>query len=185
MTPLDPATALVVVDLQAATVRNPLVHPAEGVVRNAAALAVSFRAAGLPVVLARARLDAPPAGRTQVGGGRPPVPAELLALVPEVGAAPGDLLVEHHGWSAFAGTGLAERLRDRGVTQVVVAGLATSFGVESTARSAYDAGFHVTVVADATSDLTESGYRRTLDAVVPVLGEVATTAAVLDALPAG
>ncbi|WP_454051649.1 cysteine hydrolase [Cellulomonas sp. Marseille-Q8402] len=182
MNPLDPGTALVVVDLQQATVRNPLVHPVQDVVRNAAALARAFRARGLAVVLAHARLDAPPPGRTTVGGGRPPVRAELLELVPELEEQPGDLRVEHRGWSAFTGTDLAARLRDRGVTQVVVAGLATSFGVESTARSAYDSGFHVTVVADATSDLTTAGYERTIGAVVPVLGEVATTGAVLGAL---
>lgn len=183
MTP-DPAVALIVVDLQTATVRNPLIHPVEGVVDNAARLARAFRARSLPVVLARARLDHPPAGRTSVGNGRPPVPVELLELVPALDVQPQDLVVEHRGWSAFTQTGLTRRLRDLGVTQVVVVGLATSFGVESTARTAYDCGFHVVVVSDATSDLSSAGYEHTLRAVVPVLGEVATTAEVLESVEA-
>lgn len=179
---LDPGAALVVVDLQLATVAGPTVRPTADVVRRSAVLAAAFRAGGRPVVLAAARLDAPPPGRTQVGGGRPPVPAAALALVPELDPQPGDLRAEHHGWSAFGGTTLADDLRARGVAQVVLVGLATSFGVESTARAAYDAGFHVVAVVDAMTDFSDEAHAHTTGRVLPVLGETATTDEVLASL---
>jgi nicotinamidase-related amidase len=184
ITVLDPGAALVVVDLQLATTSNSTVHPMADVVGRVAGLAAAFRRARFPVVLATARLDAPPAGRTQLGGNRPPVPAAALALVPDLDGQPSDLRAEHHGWSAFGGTTLADDLRARGVTQVILVGLATSFGVESTARDAYDAGFHVVVAVDATTDLTEEGYRHACERVFPVLGETTTTREVLAALAA-
>ncbi|HEY0217268.1 MAG TPA: isochorismatase family protein [Cellulomonas sp.] len=181
---LDPVTALVVVDLQGATVRNPTVHPAVDVVRRSARLAAAFRAHGLPVVLASADLNDPPGGRSERGGPRPPLPDELLALVPELDAAAGDLRAPHRGWSAFGGSTLEADLRRVGATQVVIAGLATSFGVESTARDAYDAGFHVTLVVDAMTDLDLGAHQRAVGWIFPVLGETATTDEVLAALGA-
>jgi len=177
---LDPTAALVVVDLQVATTSNQTVHPAADIVQRAERLAAAFRERALPVVLATARLDAPPPGRTQLGGNRPTVPLRALELVVDV--HPTDLRVEHHGWSAFGGTTLVDDLRARGVTQVVLVGLATSFGVESSARDAYDAGFHVVVPVDATTDLTEDGYRHAIERVFPVLGETTTTEELLAAL---
>ena len=59
---------------------------------------------------------------------------------------------------------------------------ASGHGVESTARDAYDAGFHVVVPVDATTDLTEDGYRHAIERVCPVLGETTTTGDVLAAL---
>lgn len=178
---LDPTPALVVVDLQLATVGSPTVHPTADVVRRSARLAAAFRERDLPVVLTTARLDTPPPGRTQLGGNRPPVPEDALALVPELDARPSDLRGEHHGWSSLDAT-LTAGLRERGVTQLLLVGLATSYGVESTARDAYDAGFHVVVVVDATTDLTEDGYRHAVDGIFPVLGETTTTDEVLAAL---
>jgi hypothetical protein len=70
----------------------------------------------------------------------------------------GDLEVTRGGWSAFAGTGLAEQLRARDVRQVVLVGVATTFGVESTARDAYDAGFSVLVVSDAVTDRSAADH---------------------------
>ena len=61
-------------------------------------------------------------------------------------------MIEKHGWSAFAGTALDEELRAREISTIVTGGLATTFGIESTARSAYDLGYDVVVLTDAISD---------------------------------
>jgi nicotinamidase-related amidase len=180
---LDPRTALVVVDLQKGTIgSHPMAHPAEGVIGRAAELAAAFRQRGLPVVLVRHAGN--PAGRNQygqVGGDWPP---ELTELAPGLGAEPGDLQVTKRSWSAFATTGLDATLRALGVTQVVIAGVATSFGVESTARDAYDRGYHVTIAADATTDPTPEGHRNSLDRVFPALGQTGSTAEIISLLPA-
>ncbi len=86
------------------------------------------------------------------------------------------------GWSAFAGTPLIQDLMARQITDVVIVGLATTFGVESTARAAADLGFSVVVVSDAVSDPDPAGHERSLTRVIPALGRVRTTTEVVAAL---
>ena len=70
----------------------------------------------------------------------------------------------------------------RGVTQVVLTGVATSAGVESTARSAYDLGYNVTLVVDAMTDRDADAHRHSVEKIFPRLGETATTDDVLKLL---
>ena len=179
---LDPRTALIVVDLQAGTVRNPTVHPVDGVVGNATALVAAFRHHDLPIVIAT--VDGTAAGRAEFGRGGSAWPAEMVALIPEVEPRPGDIVVTRRAWSAFAGTGLREQLAHAGVTQVVIVGLATSFGVESTAREAYDAGFNVVVAVDAISDLRAEAHENSVTRIFPILGETGTAAEIVSILDA-
>lgn len=171
-------TALVIVDLQQGTTSNPLVHPVEDVVAGCVRLAAAFRAARLPVVLVNAE-GAPP-GRTTYGPR--PQPEGWADLVPELSPTSSDLLVTKEGWSALTGTNLHERLLDLGVTELVLAGLATSYGVESTARSAYDLGYHVVVATDAVSDVSVAGHEGSLARVYPALGTLATTDEIVHAI---
>lgn len=180
VTTLDPTVALVVVDLQAGTLAADLAHPAESVTANAALLLTAFRERGLPVVLAS--VDGMPAGSTQYGEGAREFPAPFSALVPALDARPSDISIVRRTWSAFAGTDLESRLRALGVTQVVLAGVATSFGVESTARSAYDLGFSVTIASDAITDRSVDSHNASVTRVFPVLGQVGTTAEIVDLL---
>jgi nicotinamidase-related amidase len=168
---LDPHTALIVVDLQKGTVRNPLVHPVEDVVAHGVELLSAFRRLGLPVVLVNG--SGLPPGRTEYG--QRELPADWGELIAEVDPRASDIIVTKTGWGAFIGTGLHDRLRELGVTQVVIAGLATSFGVESTARAAYDHGYHVVLAVDAMSDVSMESHEHTLTRVFPALGQLSTT----------
>ena len=180
---LDPSTALVVVDLQKGTIGSvPMAHPARDVIGRAAELAAAFRQRGLPVVLVNHAGN--PAGRTQYGQGGADWPPELTELVPGLGAEASDLRVTKRSWGAFATTDLDSRLKSLGVTQVVIAGVATSYGIESTARDAYDRGYHVTIAADAITDPTPEGHGHSLDRVFPALGQAGTTAEIIALLPA-
>lgn len=180
---LDPRTALVLVDLQKGTIGStPMAHPAQEVIGRATELAAAFRQRGLPVVLVNHAGN--PAGRTQYGQGGGDWPPELTELVPELGTDASDLRVTKHSWGAFATTGLDARLKSLGVTQVVIAGVATSYGIESTARDAYDRGYHVTLAADAMTDPTAEGHRHSLERVFPALGQTVTTAEIIALLPA-
>ena len=182
---VDLTAALVAVDLQHVTVGLPSAHDMTTVVANVARLATAFRERGLTVVLTRADLNHPPAGRTTYSDrSRPPVPTDALALVPEVGSGERDVVVDKRGWGAFAGTGLDDQLRTQGISQVVVVGLATGFGVESTARQAYDLGYDVVIVADAVNNPDAAGHTHSIERVFPALGLVTTTDAVLAGLPA-
>jgi nicotinamidase-related amidase len=176
---LDDASALVVIDLQKGLVGLPSAHPFGEIVGRAARLARAFRERGLPVVLVNVAGRAP--GRTEVQFNFSP-PPDWTDLVPELDRQPGDYTVTKQQIGAFYGTALEQILRRRGVTQVVLAGVATSIGVEATARDAYDHGYNVTLVVDAMTDLTADAHRRSVETIFPRLGETATTDDVLTLL---
>ncbi|KNB54196.1 isochorismatase family protein [Streptomyces caatingaensis] len=181
VTTLDPTTALILIDLQKGITALPTAHPADEVVARGAELAAAFRAKGLPVVLVTVTGSAP--GRTEAaprgGGAYPPDFAELR---PELGRHEDDILITKRTWGAFHGTDLDGQLRRRGVTQVVVAGIATAMGVESTARAAHEHGYHVTVPVDAVTDPDPEAHRVAVERIFPRLGETGTTAEVVGLL---
>jgi nicotinamidase-related amidase len=179
ITTLDPKTALIVIDLQKGIVSYPTVHPMGEVVKHAAELAEAFRGHGLPVVLVNAVGGAP--GRTEQP--RRSAQGEGWAdLVPELNQQPSDHTVSKRQWGAFHRTGLAEHLQGLGVTQVVIAGVATSIGVESTARQAHEAGFNVTLAVDAMTDTNADAHTNSVTRIFPRLGETGTTREILDLL---
>lgn len=183
ITVLDPSTALLVIDLQKGLVGLPTVHPATEVVARAAALAGAFRRRALPVVLVNVAGGAP--GRTDGGRGPDSLPAGWTALVPELDVQPSDLLVTKRTWGAFAQTGLEAELRARGTTHVVVTGMTTSIGVESTARHAYDLGFHVSLAVDATTDLSAEAHDHSVRYIFARLGETGSADDIITALQRG
>jgi Isochorismatase family len=80
-----------------------------------------------------------------------------------------------------AGPGLRRAPRRRKVTGIVLAGISTSIGVESTARAANERGYELT---DAITDTDEDAHLNSLRAIFPRIAELATTEEVLTALPA-
>ncbi len=146
LTQLDTCPALVIIDMQKGIVGLPTAHPASEITANNARLARAFRARGLPVVLVNVEGRSP--GRIELSH-NVQLPQDWAELVPELEAHPDDHRVTKLQWGAFHGTSLDHFLRRRGVTQVVLTGIATSIGVESTARNAHDHGYHVALVVDA------------------------------------
>jgi nicotinamidase-related amidase len=180
ITQLDHTVALIVVDLQVGTTTNPTAHPIDDVIARNLELIAAFRLQSLPVVLAN--VTGTPAGQTQYGAGARAFPAEWSALLPALDQQPSDLVVTRATWSAFAGTDLDGQLKALGVTQVVLCGLATSFGVESTARQAYDLGYSVVIAVDAVTDPRLESHTGSIERVFPALGQLDATAAVVAAV---
>ncbi len=181
LTKLDTIPALVVIDLQKGTVGFPTVHSAGEIIGRAAQLARTFRERGLPVVLVNVTGASP--GRTDAGPRNlSSFPADWTELVPELQHHPGDHTVTKQRWGAFIGTSLNDYLRQRGVTQILLAGISTSAGVESTARSAYDYGYNVVLVVDAMTDRDAHAHRHCIEKIFPRLGETDTTNNVLKLL---
>src|ERR1700761_7084322 len=180
ITALDLKTALIVVDLQKGIVGLPGVDAVGEVVERARSLAAAFRRHGLPVVLVSVAGAAP--GRTE----KPPrietFPDGWTDLVPELDRQPGDIVVTKRTWGAFASTDLDAQLKARDVTQVVVAGVATGTGVESTARQAYEQGYNVTLALDAMTALRREAHDYSIAQVFPRLGETGTTQEIVDLL---
>jgi nicotinamidase-related amidase len=173
LTKLDPVPALIVVDLQKGIVGVPTVHPASDIVGRSAQLARAFRQRHLPVVLVNVTGAAP--GRTDAGPPKLAFPPDWTELVPELQPQPDDHLVTKQRWGAFLGTSLDDYLRQHGVTQLVITGIATSIGVESTARSAYDLRYNVVLVTDAMTDRDADAHRNSIEKIFPRLGETTTT----------
>jgi nicotinamidase-related amidase len=150
------------------------------VVRSTKTLLSEFRARGLPVVLVN--VAGRPPGRTEQPArmGQPPKGWE--ELIPELEQTPSDHVVTKRTPGAFTNTGLEEHLKRQGVTQVVVVGVATSNGVEVTARQAFEAGFNVTVATDAVSDANPEAHAYALAKVFPRIGETGTTKELVDLL---
>ena len=180
LTKLDTVAALIVIDLQKGIAALPTVHPMKDIVGRAAQLVGAFRDRGLPVVLVTVTAAAP--GRTDVGPRNFAFPPDWTELVPELQPQPDDYLISKQRVGAFIGTSLNETLRRRNVTQVFVIGVATSAGVESTVRSAYDHGYNVVTVVDAMTDRDADAHRHSVDKIFPRLGQTDTTDNVLKIL---
>ena len=180
ITSLDPNIALIVIDLQKGIVALPAAHPIGDVVRHARTLADCFRRHRRPVVLVNVDGGAP--GRTEQARRSGGFSAGWTELIPELDQQPQDHLVTKQTWGAFTNTGLEAHLKRLGVTQVVIAGVATSAGVESTARHASELGFNVTLAVDAMTDSNTDAHHNSIARIFPRLGETGTTREIIDRL---
>lgn len=176
MTSLDPRTAaLILIDLQQGIVPH-AGGPRSGdaVVETAKALAQRFRDAGAPVILVHVgftpetmpsqNVDRPSLPK----GGTPP---EFSAFVPNL-RQPGDVVVRKHHWGAFTGTDLDLQLRRRGVRTVVIAGISTNMGVESTARSAWELSYDVVIAEDVCASRSAELHAFAIEQIFPLFSRV-------------
>ena len=180
LTTLDPGTAFIAIDLQKGLASYPTIQPVPDIAAKASLLAKAFRERNLPVVLVNVDGRAP--GRTSQPRPAQDPPADWTVLMDELEAEPSDILVTKRTWGAFAHTDLESRLKEAGVTQIVLAGVATSIGVESTAREAYALGFNVTLATDAMTDMDEGAHENSVSKIFPKLGETGSVKEILELL---
>jgi nicotinamidase-related amidase len=173
ITQLDNTTALIVIDLQKGIIGLAAEDKMRPVVQNAARLTTAFRQHGVPVVLVH--VEPRPLGRTERAPPIRDLPPDFAELLPELNQQPTDHLVTKRSWGAFMNTGLDAHLKQCGVTQIVLAGVSTSIGVESTARQAFEHGYHVTLATDAMADLNDDAHTNSVTRIFPRLGETGTT----------
>lgn len=177
--------ALVLVDLQRdvlhaqpARVRELL--ESANVVTHCAAAAEAAHRVGIPVVWVTVLRRANGADAVTNRTGMPAAsgPARLVEgtegaeLVADLPVAPDDLVVVKRRRSAFVGTELDWLLRHRGVDTVLLGGVATNWGVESTARSAYDLGYDVVVLPDCCAGFTAEDHDFALRRIFPNMARV-------------
>lgn len=179
MIELDPhSTALVLIDLQKGILGNTLTPvTSQELLARGRALAERFRAAGATVVLVnvafsadggdmlRQRVDEAPA--IPKGG----FPAGWNEFSPGL-MQPGDLLITKRQWGAFYGTELDLQLRRRGIRTIVLGGVSTQIGVESTARQAYEHGYELLIVKDATTSSVAEGHEMSMKHILPRLARL-------------
>ncbi|PTU30194.1 isochorismatase family protein [Stenotrophobium rhamnosiphilum] len=180
LTTLDAKTALIVIDLQNGVVAMPTVTPAAEIVQRCSDLASAFRRHRLPVMLVN--VVAGVSGRTDQTRSTASRPDDWAQIVPELHQQPEDHVVSKRSWGAFSSTDLQAQLQAQGVTQVVICGIATSIGVESTARHAYELGFNVTLAVDAMTDTHADSHVNSITRIFPRLGECGSTQEIIELL---
>lgn len=188
ITAIEPKTALVLIDLQKGIAGMPTAHPSAEIIARSAALLDAFHAAGQPVVIVNVDPFSGDLGSFRVQERAIPADAatrqatqKALAekgffdIVPELKTTASDVFITKRDWSAFRNTELDARLKALGVTGIVFAGIATSIGVEGSARAAHDLGYQLAFASDAMTDLHLSAHENSLTLIFPRLGEVDTT----------
>ncbi len=180
-------TALVIIDLQKGIVERPSEpYSSDSVVANAAKLADGFRKCGMPVFLVHVTPSI-----DMKDGLKPvsdePMPARQITtewseIVPELGPKPEDFVITKRQWGAFYGTELDLQLRRRGIDTIVLCGISTNIGVESTARFAYEYGYNQIFAEDAMTAHSKEGHNATVKLIFPRIGRVRKTEEILQEL---
>jgi nicotinamidase-related amidase len=180
-------TALVVIDLQkgiAAMHRKLEPYTADQVVANVSKLVGRFRALGMPVFLVHVMsIDGKdmlrPLTDQQVQWNSSQRPADWAEFVEEIRPTEKDIVITKRQWGAFYGTELDLHLRRRGIETIVLCGVSTNIGVETTAREAYQRGYNQIFVTDAMTANSKDEHEATLKFIFPRIGLLRTTDQVL------
>jgi nicotinamidase-related amidase len=182
-------TALVMIDLQHGTLARALApYSREQVVGNCVLLSQEMRNRGGMNIFVHVLLDemlAPAADAPMRKPGTPAPPPEASQLVPEAGVEATDIVIAKRQWGAFQGTALDQLLRRRNVKTIILGGVMTNVGVESTARAAFDLGYELVFAEDAMSSISAEAHNFACQNTFKAMGRVRSTAHLLQALRAG
>jgi len=182
-------TALVVIDVQKgifALDRKLEPNPASQVVANVSKLVAKFRDAGMPVFLVHVtsvdgRDMLHPVTDQQSPWGSAPRPADWSDFVDEIKPTGKDIVIAKRQWGAFYGTELDLQLRRRKIETIVLCGVSTNIGVETTARDAYQCGYNQVFAVDAMAANSKDEHEATLKYIFPRIGMLRTTEEILTA----
>lgn len=182
-------TALVLIDVQKGTLGFPLSpHSAAQLIAANTRLAQQARRSGALLVYVRVAFAADyadrPQGKTDVPMILPPggLPADWSDYAPEVAATAPDLWITKRQWSAFHGTDLDLQLRRRGITHAIFGGIATNFGVESSARDAWQNNYTAVIAEDACSSVGPDLHKFAIEKTLPRVSLVRSSAEIVAAL---
>lgn len=169
-------TALVIIDLQKGIVP---IDKSGAVVPNAKKLIDVFREKGGFISFVNVAFhdgaDALKPLTDEAAQSNPAQAADWAEFVPEIRVKENDYTVTKRQWGAFFGTDLDLQLRRRGIDTIVLCGIATNIGVESTAREAFQLGYHQVFVTDAMASFSEEQHEATLKFIFPKIGRNRTT----------
>jgi nicotinamidase-related amidase len=186
---IDPTnTALVLIDLQKGITSMPTEPlPADKVIENANRRVQEFHKEGAPVIFVRVGYS--PDGKNMLrpevdepmyrSGSRPP---DWSEIVPQLERKDEDIIVTKRQWGAFYGTDLDMELRRRGIKTIVLGGISTNYGVESTARDAYERGYNLIFASDAMASRAAADHEFALTRIFPRIGRIRKTEEVISAL---
>ncbi len=183
-------TAVIVIDLQKGIVGfpgNP--HSASSVVANCVDLLTAARSVGAQPVLVHVDRSPDDGDMLQVMADEPmraagTLPPDWSELIAKLNKQPRDIVILKRQWGAFYGTGLDLQLRRRGLNTLILCGVATEFGVESTARDAYERGYEQVFAEDAMTARSAESHANAVSHIFPRMGRVRSTAEIVAAMRA-
>jgi nicotinamidase-related amidase len=190
ITEIDKNTALVLIDFQKGILQRETAHPMKDVLTKAAALVEAFRKAKLPIVIVNV-IPKDSSFKTRKEGITAPMNAAMSAafstpgfadIVEDIKTQPDDIFITKGAWNAFYNTRLHEELQKRKVTGIILCGVATSIGVEGTARAANELGYNISFATDAVTDMKIEAHQNSLAHIYPRLGELGTTTELIEKL---
>lgn len=180
-------TALVLIDLQEGILPfagGP--YAAEEVVRRADKLATICRQRGAMVILVRVGWSADfgdaPRQTVDLPNTGGPLPDNWLTFAPGLGVSDSDIRIIKHQWGAFYGTDLDLQLRRRGIDTLILGGISTNIGVESTARSAWEHGYNLVIAEDVCSAGSAEQHQSSMTHIFPRIARVRNSAEIARAL---
>jgi len=181
-------TALVLIDLQRGIVAMPTEPlPANRVIQNAQKLVEAFHNVKAQVIFVHVAPSPdgkdmlhPEVDEQMIRNGK--MPEGWTNIISELEQQENDLIITKHQWGAFYGTELDLELRRRGITTIVLGGIATNYGVESTARDAYERGYNIIFAADAMGSRTKEDHEFAITRIFPRIGRVRQTEEIIKIL---
>jgi nicotinamidase-related amidase len=183
----DPShTALIVIDLQEAILRGERApYPAADILARSVAIGRQLKAGGGTLVMVHVAwaedFADTPKGQVDSSFPRPASAkgSDGSAIAPDLVALGPQLVLTKKSWGAFAGPELDTQLRRRGIDTVIVTGIATNFGVESTVREAWPLNYSVIVAEDACGSMSAELHAFAVRNIFTRLARVRSTAELL------
>ena len=174
--------ALVVIDLQKGIVAmDTAPYTSRTVIDNSVRLIRAFREIHAPVFLVHVDFlwgeSLHPHSDTPLSGGNHP--QWWADFVPELDIQLSDITITKRQWWAFYGTELDLQLRRWNIDTIVLCGIATSIGVESTARNAYELWYNQIFPEDAMTSRSAEEHHSSINHIFPRIGQVRSTEEVL------
>jgi len=183
------STALVLIDLQNGNMARELApYSSQQVLGNCVLLAQEMRSRGAMVVFVRVlmnELQQGPADAPLRAADAPPPPPDASLFAPDAGVEATDVVITKRQWGAFYGTELDQLLRRRHIRTLILGGIVTNIGVESTARAAHDLGYALVFAEDAMSGISAEAHEFACRNTFRIMGRVRKTSELIDALQAG
>lgn len=185
---IDPAkTALVVIDLQRGILGGTTTpHSAQDVLARSVRLVKACREKGVAVVLVNVGFSADERDRLAPPVDSPNPPGKVAPgfsdLDPALEVSPSDILITKRQWGAFYGTALDLQLRRRGITTIILCGISTNVGVESTARDAWERSYAIVFAEDAMGSMNPGAHEQSMKTIFPRIGRVRSTDDILSVL---
>lgn len=180
------STALVVIDLQKGILSNPDLkpHSSEEVISNASKLVHRFHENNMLVFLVHVNVTKELGLKviSDVSFSRPAHSPDWAEFVPEITPTSSDIVITKRQWGAFYGTDLDMQLRRRKIGTIVLCGVSTDFGVESTARFAYEYGYQQIFAEDAMASMSEEQHNVAVNHVFKRIGRVRRTEEIINAI---